>query len=172
MRCPFIKEYAECFPLSALCRVMRVSRSGYTVWRTRSQGQSSSQRSREEQALLAHIRAAHRRSRGTYGSPRVHQELKGSGVACSENRVARIMRKHQIKARPPRRFAVTTDSNHRLPVAPNRLAQDFRVDRLNTAWSGDITYLWTGEGWLYLSVVLDLFSRRVVGWLPVLGCAA
>lgn len=160
MRYPFIQEHAGRFPLSALCRVMRVSRSGYALWQKRSQ----SRRSREEQELLRHIQAAHRRSRGTYGSPRVHQELQGSGVSCSENRVARIMRKHRVTARPLRHFAVTTDSAHALPVAPNRLAQDFRAERQDAVWSGDITYLWTGEGWLYLAVVLDLYSRRVVGW--------
>ena len=160
MRYQFIQEYAGQFSFSALCRVMRVSRSGFTAWTKR----SLSRRGRQEQELVAQIRAAHQKSRGTYGSPRIHQELKGDGVSCSKNRVARLMRKHRITARPLRRFAVTTDSGHRLPVAPNRLAQDFRVDGPNAAWSGDITYVWTGEGWLYLAVVLDLSSRRVVGW--------
>jgi putative transposase len=123
-----------------------------------------SRRGQHEQELLTLIREAHRRSRGTYGSPRIHQELRHGGTACSLNRTARIMQKHQVTARPLRRFAVTADSDHSLPVAPNRLVQDFRADRPNTVWSGDITYLWTGEGWLYLSVVLDLFSQRVVGW--------
>lgn len=164
MRYQFIQEQAGQFPLAALCRVLRVSRNGYAAWRRR----SPSRRSQQAQELLVHIRAAHQRSRGAYGSPRVHQELKGGGVSCGLNRVARLMQKHQITARPLRRFAVTTDSEHSQPVAPNRLAQkghqDFRVERPNTAWSGDITYLWTGEGWLYLSVVLDLYSRRVIGW--------
>jgi len=110
------------------------------------------------------IRAAHHESKGTYGSPRITQELRDSEVDCSRNRVARIMRKYGITARPLRRFVVTTDSKHRLPVAPNRLDQKFTVEMPNTHWSADITYLWTGEGWLYLAVVLDLYSRRVVGW--------
>lgn len=160
MRYQFIQQQEGRFPVWALCRVLRVARSGYAAWQKR----PPSRRSQEEQALLVHIRTAHRQSKGTYGSPRVHQELRQGGIACSLNRAARIMRKHRITARPLRRFAVTTDSNHSLPVAPDRLAQDFRVERPNTVWSGDITYLWTGEGWLYLCVVLDLFSRRVVGW--------
>jgi transposase InsO family protein len=143
---------------------MQVSRSGYRAWRERPE----SRRGQQEQALLLHIRAAHQQSRGTYGSPRVHQELRQNGVACSVNRVARLMRKHRITARPLRRFQVTTDSDHAQPVAANLLAQggrrDFTAERPDRVWSGDITYLWTGEGWLYLSVVLDLFSRRVIGY--------
>lgn len=160
MRYQFIKEHIGLFPLSALCRVLRVSRSGYAVWRKR----LPSRRSQQEQVLLAHIQAAHRQSRGTYGSPRIHQQLRRGTIACSLGRVTRIMRKHGVTARPLRRFAVTTDSDHALAVAPNRLAQDFTAPQPDAVWSGDITYLWTREGWLYLSVVLDLFSRRVVGW--------
>jgi putative transposase len=160
VRYRFIREQEGRFSVSALCRALHVSRSGYLAGKSR----PPSDRSREEQTLLVEIRAAHQESRGTYGSPRIHQELRAREVACGRNRVARVMRKYEITARPLRRSVVTTDSNHPLPVAPNLLAQRFSVQEPNTHWSADITYLWTGEGWLYLSVVLDLYSRRVVGW--------
>jgi len=121
-------------------------------------------RSRKERELLAHIQAAHQHSGATYGSPRIHQELLAAGIACGRKRVARVMRKHHIRASAPRRFRVTTDSKHSLPVAENLLGQAFAAAVANTRWSADITYLWTKEGWLYLAVVLDLHSRRVVGW--------
>jgi putative transposase len=148
------------FSLGALCRVMSVSRAGYHAWRNR----QPSRREREETELLARIKAAHEQSRGTYGSPRIHQELKANGVACGRHRTARIMRKHGITARPKRRFVVTTDSRHNLPVAENLLGQQFGSEKPNARWVADITYVWTGEGWLYLAVILDLWSRRVVGW--------
>jgi putative transposase len=160
VRYRFIKEHEGRFPVSSLCRALQVSRSGYSVWRNRPE----SHRTRQEQELLACIRATHQESRGTYGSPRIHQELRAGNRACSRNRVARIMRKYQITARPLRRSVKTTDSSHSLPVASNLLEQQFSVEKPNTHWSADITYLWTGEGWLYLAVVLDLYSRRVVGW--------
>jgi putative transposase len=160
VRYRFIREHEGRFSVSTLCRALRVTRSGYSAWKRR----SLSLRSRQEQNLLIEIRAAHQQSRGTYGSPRIHQELRARAVACSRNRVARVMRKYEVTARPLRRYVTTTDSNHPLPVAPNRLGQKFTAEQPNTHWSADITYLWTGEGWLYLAVVLDLFSRRVVGW--------
>ena len=160
MRYRFIQEQEGRFSAASLCQALRVSRSGYSAWKKRPQ----SQRSREEQELLVSIRAAHQESRGTYGSPRITEELRAREVACSRNRVARVMRKYEITARPLCRYTVTTDSNHPQPVAPNRLEQQFTVEQPNTHWSADITYLWTGEGWLYLAVVIDLFSRRVVGW--------
>lgn len=160
MRYRFIKEHERQFPVSSLCRALRVSRSGYSAWKSR----TPSERSQQEQSLLTEIRIAHQESRGTYGSPRIHQELRAKEVACSRNRVARVMRKYEVTARPLRRTTATTDSNHSLPLAPNLLGRKFSVEEPNTHWSADITYLWTGEGWLYLSVVLDLHSRRVVGW--------
>ena len=160
MRYQFIKEYEGRFSVSALCRVLGVSRSGYIAWEKR----PLSPCNRQEQNLLVEIRAIHQGSRGTYGSPRITQELWAKEVACSQNRVARIMRKYEITARPLRRYVTTTDSAHPLPVSPNRLGQQFTVEEPNTHWSADITYLWTSEGWLYLAVVLDLYSRRVIGW--------
>ena len=113
---------------------------------------------------MEQIRSAHRHSDGTYGSPRIWKELSEQGTTCGRNRVARLMRKHQITAQPVKRFVATTDSRHDLPVAANLLGQNFGAQQADTCWSGDITYIRTGEGWLYLAVVLDLCSRRVVGW--------
>ena len=113
---------------------------------------------------MKQIKDIHQQSRGTYGSPRIHDELKDQGVVCSENRVARLMRQHGIAGQKKKKFVRTTDSNHSLPIAPNRLNQCFEADRPDAVWTADITYIWTGQGWLYLAVVLDLFSRRVVGW--------
>ena len=139
---------------------MQVTRSGYYSWTNRPQ----SQRSQENKALLIQIKSAHKESKKTYGSPRIHQELWASGFHCSRNRIARIMRENGIAAEHKRRFQVTTDSKHDMPVAENLLDQKFDTPAANTRWAGDITYLWTKEGWLYLAVILDLFSRRVVGW--------
>ena len=142
---------------------MRVSISGYHAWLRRIDGPESS-RSKEENQLLIRIKTAHSESQGTYGSPRIFRDLREEGMKISRKRIERIMREHGISARPLRRFKVTTDSNHQLPVAENLLDQNFEVEAPNTRWSGDITYLWTGQGWLYLAVILDLWSRRVVGW--------
>ena len=160
MRYRFIKEQHGRFPVAALCRALQVSPSGYFAWIRR----APSRRSREETKLLVHIRAAHQQSDQSYGSPRVHRELAVQGIACSRKRVERIMRKYQVRAEPARRFAATTDSAHALPVASNVLGRDFAAEAANARWCCDITYVWTREGWLYLSVVLDLFSRKIVGW--------
>lgn len=106
----------------------------------------------------------HKSSRGTYGSPRIFAELKGLGISCSKSRLERLMKKHKIRAKTRKKFRITTDSNHKLPVAPNVLERNFSPEKTNMAWAGDITYIYTKEGWLFLSVILDLFSRRVVGW--------
>src|SRR5437867_1180398 len=121
-------------------------------------------RRRVDQQLAVHVAAAHAASRGRYGSPRVYRELQAQGHDVGRHRVARLMREQGLRAREKRRFQRTTDSQHDLPVAPNVLDRQFTVAAPNTAWVSDITYLWTREGWLYLVVILDLFSRRVVGW--------
>lgn len=139
---------------------MRVSRSGYADWHKR----QPSRRSLEEQQLLTSIRQEYHQSKGTYGSPRLHRELLKQGIRIGRHRLVRIMRKYEITARPLRRFRVTTDSDHDLPVAYNVLDRQFSSDAPNTKWTCDITYVWSQQGWLYLAVVLDLFSRRVVGW--------
>jgi len=167
MRFAFIRRHTGEFPLDVMCRVLEVSASGYYAWRTRPE----SRRSREDRRLLTEIRAIHRQSRRRYGSPRVHHELRGRGVRCGRHRVARLMRQDGLEGTYRRKFRVTTDSKHRWPVAANRLARQFKVSRPDTVWAGDITYIRTREGWLYLAVLLDLCSRRVVGWAlsPRLG---
>lgn len=143
-----------------MCRVLEVSESGYYAWR----GRPESVRSCANRKLLVHIKAVHQESDATYGSPRVQRELAAQGITCSENRVARLMREEGVEAKQVRRFKATTDSKHGLPVAENHLDRQFEPGEENRRWGADITYIWTQEGWLYLAVVLDLFSRRVVGW--------
>ena len=143
-----------------MCRVLGVSRSGYYAWLVRPE----SERSRRNQSLLSEICLVHHRSRRSYGSPRVTDDLRVSGLCCSEHRVARLMRQHGIRAKTVRKFRVTTNSKHAFPVAPNLLDRQFAVSRPNAVWVSDITYIWTTEGWLYLAGVMDLYSRRIVGW--------
>ena len=139
---------------------MEVSVSSYYAWRKR----PDSKRKEENQQILEEMRVIHKQSRNTYGSPRMYVELKKQNIGCSENRVARLMRLHQIAAKRKRKFVVTTDSKHDLPVAENILNQDFQATQANEKWGTDITYIHTKEGWLYLAVVLDLFSRKIIGW--------
>ncbi len=159
MRFEFIHAENVNFPVRVLCRVLRVSPSGYYAWTKR----MPSSRALANQALEADIRAIHAKSRGTYGSPRVHRELRRTRPV-SRKRVARIMRENGLYGHKPPRFRVTTNSKHADPVAPNVLARDFKAAAVDRKWVGDITYVWTGEGWLYLAVLIDLYSRRVVGW--------
>ena len=160
MRFRLIDAAKEDFPVTRLCQVLGVSPSGYFAWRSR----PASPRQREDLVLLAHIRSAFARSHGTYGSPRLTRELQDEGLEVGRRRTARLMRENGLKARQKRRFKRTTDSHHAFPGAPNLLDQDFSAGRPNQKWTADISYVWTGEGWLYLAVVLDLFARRVVGW--------
>jgi len=160
----FIAEHAAAYPVRTLCRVLEVSRAGYYAWK----GQAEQARQpRGELKLRAHVRAAFRKSRGTYGSPRVHQELREQGVRVSRKRVARVMREEGLRVRVRRRFrGGTTDSTHPHRIAENLLERAFSVEDcpgVNRVWVSDITYLPTRAGWLYLAVVLDLKSRRVVG---------
>ncbi len=160
MRYQFITEQQEQFSLSALCRAMQVGRSGFYAWRKR----PKSERQQQNEILAEQIRAAHEESDQTYGSPRIYAELKEAGIPCSQKRIARLMRLQKISAIRPKRFVTTTDSDHALPVADNLLARTFEAETPDTKWTADITYLWTGQGWLYLAVILDLFSRSIVGW--------
>lgn len=118
----------------------------------------------QNQALLGQIKMVYHRSGHSYGSPRIYRELRENGVVCSENRVARLMKTYQIAAKRKRKFIHTTDSTHTLPVAENKLKQHFTATAPNQKWVADLTYIWTGQGWLYLAVVLDVFSRQVVGY--------
>jgi putative transposase len=160
MKFQFIRDHREDFPVRLMCRVLDVSSSGFYDWLERPE----SPRAVENRALVAKIQAIHGDSRRTYGSPRVHASLQDAGYRIGRNRVARLMRDHAIRARTKRKFRVTTDSRHDHPVAPNRLDRQFEVAAPNTVWVADISYIPTREGWLYLAVVLDLFSRQVVGW--------
>jgi transposase InsO family protein len=160
----FIDRHRQQHRITTLCRVLDVSTTGYYAWRRR----AMSGRAAANARLLIEIRAIHRESRGTYGSPRMHAELEARGIPCSENRVARLMQRHAVRAKTRRRrFRCTTDSRHAFAVEPNRLARRFAVAQIastDVAWAGDISLVWTAEGWLYLAVLLDLRSRRVIGW--------
>jgi putative transposase len=157
----FIRDHQQECPVELLCQVLEVSRSGYYAWHRR----PSSAMARRQNGLVDAIRQAHQASRGIYGSPRVHRELAARGVRCSENTVAKLMRREGIRSKTRRRFVVrTTDSRHPHPIAPNRLNQEFQQERPNQAWAADITYIATAEGWLYLAAVIDLCSRKIIGW--------
>ncbi len=160
MRYSFIREHRLQFRLAALCRVLRVSKSGYFAWRQRTE----SPRVRRNRALVIHIRAAHARSRKTYGRRRIHAQLRRDGVSCSRNRVARLMRQEGLWGRRRRAFKATTDSRHSFPVAPNLLARDFTATAPDQVWVSDITYLPSAEGWEYLATIMDLYNRQIVGW--------
>ena len=152
-------NWRHVWPVEMLCRVMQVSTRGYRSWRAR----PTSRRSRGDMKVLAHIREQYGLSLGSYGRPRMTMELKEAGLDVGERRVGRLMRINGIKPVRTRKYKVTTDSNHRLDVAANWLDGDFTADAPNRKWAGDITYIWTSESWLYLAVILDLHSRRVVG---------
>jgi transposase InsO family protein len=144
-----------------MCEVLAVSRSGFYAWRRRPE----SERSKHHRKLVQEIRTIHAdRDMRSYGSPRVHQELVARGKTCSENTVARLMREHGLAARTRRKYKVTTDSNHSLPLAKNVLNREFQQDAPDRVWLADMTCIWTLEGWLYLAAVLDAHSRKVVGW--------
>jgi putative transposase len=160
MRFELIDRAKKDFPVQRLCRVLGVSQSGYFVWRAR----PPSRRQREDMVLLAHVRSAFALSNGTYGSPRMTCELRDQGLAVGRRRTARLMRDNGLHARQKRRFKRTMDSEHAWPIAPNLLDQDFSAAGPNEKWGADISYVWTREGWLYLAVVLDFFSRRIIGW--------
>jgi putative transposase len=161
VRFAFVKDNRSRYPVAVLCDVLSVSRSGFYAWAKRPE----SGRSRRRAELAEHVRAAHAQSRRTYGSPRVTQALKASGIKACENTVAKVMREQQIRSKVVRRFRVrTTESAHAHPVADNLLDRDFAAAAPNAKWAADITYVPTGQGWLYLAAVIDLCSRRVVGW--------
>ena len=160
MRYQAISENVARFPVSLMCRCLEVSKAGFYAWRERPE----STRREANKRLLTFVTVTHAQSRGTYGSPRIHAALRAEGVEAGRHRIARLMRTHAIRAKTRRKFKATTQSDHHLPVAENILDRGFSVNQPDTAWVGDITYVWTQEGWLYLAVLLDLFSRKVVGW--------
>lgn len=163
MRYAFIKDHLGVWKLRNLCRALGVSKSGFFAWRKR----PSSERRERDAELRVHLLAFHKDSKGTYGSRRLMRDLRDAGEPCSRARVVRLMRAENIRGKQRKRFRVTTQSDHQKPVADNLLDRHFapaEIEAPNRAWAGDITYVWTNEGWLYLAVVLDLFSRRVIGW--------
>jgi transposase InsO family protein len=155
-----MRDHQQQFSISAMCRVLGVNPSGYYRWR----GRKPSSRDEENRGLLEQIKAIHAESRQTYGSPKVLRKLRRGGKTVNHKRVARLMRENAIRAKRVKRFTPTTDSRHSLPVAENVLERNFSVARPDEVWTTDITYIWTDEGWLYLVVFLDLYSRLVVGW--------
>lgn len=160
MKFHFIAAHRQHFRLRSLCRVLGVSRSGYYAWT----GRPAPRRAERNDALLVHIRAAYARGRQAYGSPRIHQDLVQRGILCGRHRVARLMRRDGIVACTERQFRWTATVRAELPAAPNRLQRDFHATAPNRRWVSDITSVRTGQGWLHLAIVLDLFSRRIVGW--------
>ena len=160
MKYAFISASEVAFPVVVMCRVLGVSRSGYYDARS---GKVSNREARDA-VLRPKVRAVFEASRGTYGSPRVAHELSVSGETVSKKKVAALMREEHLVAREKKRFKATTDSKHTDPIAPNLLARDFSSTEKNQAWVTDVTAIWTRAGWLFLAVMLDLYSRRVVGW--------
>jgi putative transposase len=155
----FIDAEKALYPIAVLCAVLGVARGAYYAWR----GRRPSARVRRDAELSAEIVASHRRNRGVYGSPRIHADLRARGVRVSRKRVIRLMHEQRIRARSTRRFVATTNSRHLEPIAPNIVERKFTASAPNETWVSDVTFIQTRDGWLYLAVVLDLFSRRVVG---------
>ena len=160
MKFAFIHAEGAKLPTGLLCRALKVSRSGFYAWTKR----PPSRRDVEDSKLVPVIRACHAQSRATYGSPRVHKDLQALSYRVSRKRVARLMRREGLSGRPPRRYRATTDSKHSLAIAPNVVAREFHAAAPNRVWVTDMTYIWTWEGWLFLAAIVDVFSRRVVGW--------
>jgi len=156
----FMDQHSSTHGVQKMCRIIGASRSGYYRWKI----QPQSRRQKENEKILMEIKESHKNSRRAYGSPRIVEDLKAKGMKCSENRVARLMKIHGIVGKAKKKFKATTNSNHALPVAENLMNQNFTAEKPNTVWLSDITYVPTLEGWLYLVVILDLFSRQVVGW--------
>ena len=160
MRYRAIQEHDRRYPIRLMCRALAVSPAGYYAWRDRPE----SRRAMQNRTLLSIIRVLHRESRETYGSPSIWSALSKQGHVVGKQRVARLMRQAGLRAKTVRKWRATTQSQHRFPVAENTLDRQFTVASPNRVWAGDITYVWTTEGWLYLAVILDLYSRAVIGW--------
>ena len=156
----FIKEKRKQYPLSLLCEVLQVSSSGYHKWLKR----KLSIRAIENQRILGMINYHYSRSKRTYGLPRIYAAIRTQGLKVNKKRIARLMRENNVKAKTKRRFKVTTLQNSKALASDNILKQNFSASSENKIWTGDITYLWTTEGWLYIAVVMDIYSRKIVGW--------
>ena len=160
MKFEFIQEYQTQFGIERMCQVLDVSQSGFYSWRDR----PDSPRQLSNDDLTTKIHMEFNKHKGRYGSPRITKSLNKQGIESSRNRIAAIMKKEGLKAKQKRRFRKTTDSNHNLPTAPNILSGNFECTVINSVWVSDITYIWTLEGWLYLCAILDLCSKKVIGW--------
>lgn len=160
MRYKFILDHSSEFHVENACGVLNVSPSGYYAWLGRGEPECEA----AERRLVEKMKKIHESAGGVYGVRRIHRQIVADGESCSRNRVARLMKKHSIRAKTKRKYKVTTDSKHNLPVAQNLLERQFYCASPDQVWASDITYIWTLEGWMYLSVVLDLHSRMVVGW--------
>ncbi len=162
MKYAFIHQHRQAFSIQRMCRVLGVARSGYYAWRQR--GGEPSPRRLQQAVLDQRVAQAYQRRKGRSGAPRLALDLVDNGQAVNRKTVAASLRRQGLRAKAARKFKATTNSRHSLPVAPNLLEQDFTAMAPNQKWVGDITYLATGEGWLYLAVLIDLFSRKVIGW--------
>jgi putative transposase len=160
MRYPFISDEKKAYPVTLMCKVLLVSRSGYYRW---TKGVKSP-RKLDYERLRPLVKEIHSQSKESYGARRIAEELTALGEPCGRTKAASLMKEASIEAKQKKRFKVTTNSEHKLPVAPNLLERNFTADEPNRVYVGDITYIWTREGWLYLAIVLDLYSRRIVGW--------
>jgi putative transposase len=160
MRYRFIRAEKATYPVSVLCRVLTVSRSGFYAWCRR----PLSRRAQQNQWLGTHLRACYQEFRGRYGSPRLHQELRARGIVVGRHRVARLMRLQGLHSLCRRRYRAPRAAAGSGTIADNLVQRQFQVDRPNRLWAGDLTYIATGEGWLYLAILMDLYSRRVIGW--------
>jgi transposase InsO family protein len=160
MRYRVIQKHDRRYPIRLMCRALTVSPAGYYAWA----GRPESDRSVYNRTLLSAIRMIHQESRETYGSPSIWDALIKRGHRVGENRIARLRRVEGIRAKTVKKWRATTDSGHTWPVVTNTLNRQFQIEQPNRVWAGDITYVWTTEGWLYLAVVLDLYSRIVIGW--------
>jgi len=163
MRYQFIQEHQGQFRSTILFRMLGICASAFYQWQKR----PVSRRAQQKQHLMTHIRELFERSQGRYGSPRIYQDLQALGIRCSQNRVAQLMKELKLVVRKARKFVATTDSGHAFPIAENLLNREYQVEvvaGVNRAWAGDITYIATAQGWLYVAVVLDLKSRKVIGW--------
>lgn len=160
MKYAFVQAQTRAYPVRAMCRVLEISEQGYYAWRKRPE----SRRFRQNRELMDHVQVVFEDNRRRYGSPRVYRELRAQGRSCGRHRVARLMRDGGLRAKAARKYRVTTDSSHGKAPAGNELNRKFDPPAPNRVWAGDITYVWTGEGWMYLAVFIDLYSRMVVGW--------
>lgn len=160
MKCRFIRDYRNEFSVERMCHILNISRSTYYAFLN----SRKSCRKQEDEKILCKIKDIYKESRRTYGSPRIHQKLKSEGIYCGKKRVERLMRTAGIFAISKRKYKVTTDSKHNLPIAENKLGGEFKAANKNQVWVADITYIPTQEGWLYLAAILDVYSRKIVGW--------